>query len=211
MDNLIPLILFTVEIVSIFFYFFFKFKTIKYFSFGNTFPFEHNSNSTQFKVSIFTCLVFAVCSVLFYFTIYTNNFTNSYILIATISSLIISFLFFTLNVVNLVNLKAHFFLFSLFAALVTTQSVVMGFHSINAYTVDGKSWLFILLAVIFFIEAVMELLLVSPIFKFSFLMEVNQKNEEYKKPNFIRLAFYEWLYLFLFILNSFLLLIERSI
>ena len=116
-----------------------------------------------------------------------------------------------LNVINLVNLKAHFLAFSLLAALVTTQSVVMGFHSINAYKIDGVNWIFIALAVVFFGKAVIELLLVSPLFKFSFLMDVNKEEDVSKKPPFIRLAFYEWLYFLLFIINSFLLLVEKSV
>lgn len=211
MTDLMPLILFALSIILVCFYVFFKFRTIKKFSFARFFPYETNANSTEIRVSIFSLLAFSCCSIIFYFSIYSNNFTNNYVLLTSISAIAICVLFLTLNIVNLVNLKLHFFIFSLFAALETTQSVIMGFHSINAYHIDGANIFFIVLAVVFFIKAAMELLLVSPLFKFSFLMEVSAENDETKKPNFIRLAFYEWLYFFLFIINSFLLLVEKSI
>lgn len=211
MDDLLPLILFLIGIISIAFYVLFKCKTVKEFSFSNTFPFETDVRTHSIKVSLITLLIFTICSIFFYLTIYTKNFENSYVLLASISAFAICGLFFVLNLINLVNLKVHFFAFSLFAALITTQSVVMGFHSINAYQTNKDQWLFIVLAVVFFAKAVMELLMVSPLFKFSFLMEVEPKSNTLKKPNFIRLAFYEWLYLLLFIINSFLLLVEKSI
>lgn len=211
MNSVLPLILFTLAIITACFYVFHKFRTIKGFSFARFFPFESNGNSSEIKISLFSIVIFTTCSVFFYLNIYSINFTNSYVLLATISALLICGLFLGLNVINLVNLKAHFLLFSLLAALVTTQSVVMGFHSINAYNIDGNNWLFIVLAVLFFAKAGIELLLVSPLFKFSFLMEVNKEEDIAKKPPFIRLAFYEWLYFLLFILNSFLLLVEKSV
>ena len=129
----------------------------------------------------------------------------------SISAFIICIMFILLNIINLVNIRAHFLVFSVFAALITTQAVVLGFEAINAYKISGDGIGYIILAVAFFVEAIFELLLVSPVFKFSFLLELNHKDGTMKKPNFVRLAFYEWLFLFLFILNTFLLLVEKML
>lgn len=211
MTNTLPAILLLISVLAIGFYIALKFKTVKGFSFARTFPFEVSQRDGSFKVSIILVLIFAACSILFHFTIYTYYLTNSYILLTLISSLIICGLFFALNLINLVNLKVHFFAFSLFAALITIQSVIMGFHSVNSYMIDNSNGYCVALAVIFFIEAFFELILISPLFKFSFLMEIDTTNDTYKKPKFIRLAFYEWLYLLFFIINNFLLFVERSV
>lgn len=202
-------ILFLVSIFVITFYVFFKFKVNKEFSFASTFPFESNKNQTCIKVSLLTTFIFGIVNSLFYVDTYFKTFKNSYVIMATFSAIIICGLFVCLNIINLVNLKLHFFAFSFFAALVTTQSVILGFHAINAYKIDGVNVGFFVIAILYFIKAVFELLLVSPLFKFSFLMNVNKKEGTLEKPSFIRLAFYEWLYLFFFIVNGLLLLITK--
>ncbi|MCQ2087102.1 MAG: hypothetical protein MJZ37_03410 [Bacilli bacterium] len=202
---------FTIAILTFAFYILFKFKTNEGFSFARTFPFETNKTSNAIKASLVLTFIFSICSVIFFFTVYSSTFDNNYILLASISSFLICAFFIVLNLVNLVNLKAHFLFFSLYAALVTTQSIILGFHSIFAYKIDGVNILYIIFAVVLFVKALIELLLISPLFKFSFLNQVDIESGKTKKPDFIRLAFYEWLYLFLFILNAFILLIEKMI
>lgn len=211
MFDKLPILFFAISIIAITFFVFFKFKINKNFSFARTFIFECNNSSSAIKVSFVFSVVFSICSVLEYLNLYFYTFTNSYILLATIGTFIICIMYILLNLVNLVNLKAHFIVFSVFAALITTQSVVLGFQAINTYNIAGNGVAYIILAVFFFIEAALELLLVSPVFKFSFLMEVSEDKVTLKKPTFIRLAFYEWLFLFLFIFNTFLLLVEKIV
>lgn len=211
MVNAIPNILFLGSVFSIAFYVFFKFKMNKEFSFARSFPFESNKNPTAIKVSFLTTLIFSACAIFYYLDIYFKFFKNSYVVMAAISAIIICGLFVCLNIINLVNLKLHFIVFSLFAALITMQSVILGFHAINAYKIAGTNAGYIVIAVLYFANAFMELIMVSPLFKFSFLMDVSQDDGTLKKPKFIRLAFYEWLYLFLFVVNGFLLLIVKNV
>ena len=193
MINYLSIVFFVLSILAIVFYVYF------------------NRSNLEIRGSIITIAVFLICSVFYYLDVYFNSFTNNYLFFATISAFLICVLFLLLNIVNLVNLKAHFLIFSLYAALVTTQSVVLGFHAINAYKISGVNWVFIIFSVIYFGKALLELLLVSPLFKFSFLMDVSTGDGTMKRPAFIRLAFYEWLYLLLFIVNNFLLLIVKSL
>lgn len=211
MNNFLSPLFFFLALMFIVVYVVFKFRVNKEFSFARVFPFESNKTSLAIRISFILVFLFAICSIFFYLNTYFNTFQNSYIFIATICAFIICGSFLMLNLINLVNLKVHFIVFSMFAALVTTESVVLGFHAINAYKIDGVNWLFILIAAVHFIKALFELILVSPLFKFSFLMDVNVENGTLMRPKFIRLAFYEWLYLLFFIFNGFLLLITRMI
>ncbi|MCR5309667.1 MAG: hypothetical protein K6E21_06135 [Bacilli bacterium] len=211
MIKFLPTLLFFLSLGFVILYVALKFKANKEFSFANSFPFESNKTSLAIRTSFILIFAFSLCSIFFYLNIYFNIFKNNYILIATIATFAICILFLFLNIVNLVNLKVHFLLFSAFAAIVTTSSVVLGFHAINAYKIDSTIWMYIVVAVIHFIKALFELILVSPLFKFSFLMDVNVDDGTLKRPKFIRLAFYEWLYLFFFIINNFLLLIVQMV
>lgn len=211
MSNTLIVTWFCIALFAIVFYIAIKFKTNKEFSFARTFPYETNKTPATIRLSIITTLIFSICSVIFYFSIYSSTFDDNYILLASISAILICAFFISINLVNLVNLKSHFLIFSLYAALVTMQSTILGFHSIHLYKIDGVNVFFVVLTVIFFLKAVIELLLISPLFKFSFLNQIDIETGEQKKPAFIRLAFYEWLYLFLFIINSLLLLVEKFI
>ena len=211
MPNTLTALLFFLSFIFIVLYVVFKFKVNKEFSFARNFPFEANNSAAAIRVSFILVFLSSLCSIFFYLNVYNNTFQNSYIFIAMISCFLISVLFLMLNIINLVNLRLHFILFSLFAAIVTAESIDLGFHAINAYKIDGVNWLFILFAIIHFIKALFELILVSPLFKFSFLMEVNVDDGTMKRPKFVRLAFYEWLYLLFFIVNGFLLLLTSLI
>ncbi len=212
MNNFLSPLLFFLSFAFIVLYVVFKFKVNKEFSFARDFPFESNKSAFAIRTSFLLIFLSSICSIFFYLNVYFNTFSNSYIFIAALAAVLICVLFLMLNFINLVNLRLHFIVFSLFAALITAESIDLGFHAINAYKIDSDSnWLFILIAVMHFAKALFELILVSPLFKFSFLMEVNVDDGTMKRPKFIRLAFYEWLYLLFFILNGFLLLITRMI
>ena len=211
MPNTLTALLFFLSFIFIVLYVVFKFKVNKEFSFARNFPFEANNSASAIRVSFILVFLSSLCSIFFYLNVYNNAFQNSYIFIAMISCFLISVLFLMLNIINLVNLRLHFILFSLFAAIVTAESIDLGFHAINAYKIDGVNWLFILFTVIHSVKALFELILVSPLFKFSFLMEVNVDDGTMKRPKFVRLAFYEWLYLLFFIVNGFLLLLTSLI
>ena len=211
MNNALTPLLFFLSFIFIVLYVVFKFKINKGFSFARNFPFEANNSAFAIRVSFILVFISSLCSIFFYLNVYNNAFQNSYVFIAMLSCFLISVLFLMLNLINLVNLRLHFIIFSLFAAIVTAESIDLGFHAINAYKIDGSNWLFILFAVIHFAKALFELILVSPLFKFSFLMEVNVDDGTMKRPKFVRLAFYEWLYLFFFVLNGFLLLLTSVI
>ena len=211
MHSLPLVIYFVLALFSMCLYVFFKVRTNKEFSFLRTFPYESNKDSRAISATVVLSFLFAICSVLFYFHIYSGTFDSSYVLLATISAVIISICFVILNLVNIVNLRLHFLVFSIFTALVTTQSIVLGTHSLYLYKLDGVNVSFVVIAVVLFLKALIELLLVSPIFKFSFAMEVDKANGTMTKPKFVRLAFYEWLYLLLFIINTLILLIQRII
>ena len=211
MNNALSPLFFFLSFICIVLYVVFKFKVNKEFSFARVFPFESNKTSFAIRVSLLFVFLFSICSIFFYLNVYFGTFSNSYIFIATLAAILICVLFLMLNLINLVNLRLHFIVFSLFASLVTAESIDLGFHAINAYKIDGVNWLFILISGIHFVKAFFELILVSPLFKFSFLMDVNVEDGTMKRPKFVRLAFYEWLYLFFFILNGFLLLITRVI
>ena len=211
MNRFLSPLFFFLALLFVIVYVVLKFKLNKDFSFARVFPFECNKTSFAIKTSFILVFLFSVCSICFYLNVYFNAFSNKYILISTFCTFAICALFLMLNLINLVNLKIHFVVFSLFATLVTAQSVCLGFHAINAYKIDGVNWVFILIACLHFLKALFELILVSPLFKFSFLMDVNVEDGTLKRPKFIRLAFYEWLYLLFFIVNGFLLLITRMI
>ena len=211
MNNTLTPVFFFLSFAFVVLYVIFKFRVNKEFSFARVFPFESNKNANAIRISFLLIFLSSICSIFFYLNVYFGTFSNSYVFIGTIAAILICVLFIMLNFVNLVNLRMHFILFSFFAALVTAQSIDLGFHAINAYKIDGVNWWFIVIATIHFVKALFELILVSPLFKFSFLMDVNVEDGTLKRPKFIRLAFYEWLYLFFFIVNGFLLLITRTI
>ena len=211
MNKFLSPLFFFIALFFIIFYVAIKFRLNKDFSFARVFPFECNKTAIAIRVSFILVFLFSVCSVCFYLNVYFNAFSNQHILIATFCAFAICALFLMLNLINLVNLKIHFIVFSLFATLVTAESVILGFHAISAYKIDGVNWIFILIACVHFLKALFELILVSPLFKFSFLMDVNVEDGTIKRPKFIRLAFYEWLYLLFFIVNGFLLLVARMI
>ena len=211
MDKYLPFLFFFLALFAIIFYVFFKFKTNKEFSFARIFPFETNKSSLEIRVSLISLGVFSICSVFYYLNIYFKTFTNNYLFIASLSAFAICILFLLLNIVNLTHLKVHLLIFSLYIALVTTHSVVLGFHAINAYKISGVNVAYLVISILSFVKAFIELLLVSPLFKFSLLMDVNLEEGTIKRPAFIRQALYEWIYLMFFIVDGFLLLIVKSL
>ena len=141
MPNALTALLFFLSFIFIILYVVFKFKINKEFSFARNFPFEANNSGSAIRVSFLLVLLSSLCSIFFYLNVYNNSFQNSYVFIAMLSCFLISVLFLMLNLVNLINLRLHFILFSLFAAIVTAESIDLGFHAINAFKIDGGLYL----------------------------------------------------------------------
>lgn len=133
--------------------------------------------------------------------------TNGYILAATIAGILYSILVLAINFTPLKLLRFHFVMMVILFVSAFFTPMALGLTSFGIYQTTKEVFPIVLMIICFVVGLVMFALIMNPKLSFNIKMQVavdENGNEKYVRPNFITVAFSEWLMVLLLPANQIL-------
>ena len=122
--------------------------------------------------------------------------TNGYLIAATIAGIVYSILVLGIHFVPLKYLKFHFVVMIILFVAAFFTPMALGLTSFNVYQNTKNVFPIVIMVISFIIGLTMFVFVMNPKLSFNIKMKVavdEQGNEKYIRPNFILVAFTEWL------------------
>ena len=122
--------------------------------------------------------------------------TNGYLIATTIAGIVYSILVLGIHFVPLKLLKFHFVVMIILFVAAFFTPMALGLTSFSVYQNTKNVFLVVIMVISFIIGLTMFVFVMNPKLSFNIKMKVavdEQGNEKYIRPNFILVAFTEWL------------------
>ena len=132
---------------------------------------------------------------------------NGYILAATIAGIIYSVLVLGINFTPLKLLRVHFIVMVILFVGAFFTPMALGLTSFSLYQLNKQPYPLVLMILCFVVGLLMFVLIMNPKLSFNIKMKVavdEKGNERYIRPDFISVAFTEWIMVLLLPINQIL-------
>lgn len=211
MDNIyFQISLFTVSILFFIVFIFVRLKGDKDRKIFNTFPYEISGLKISNIFQLFPLIVSSICSITLCTTFIFGELPNNFLNCASILIMLSTIAFLFLSIINLSNLNFHLGVFSLHESLSFLTSLMIGFGGIRFFNISGTSNFYLIIAIVSFVFMVAKLIIILNGLKISLKLDKNE-NETLKRPSYVKMAFYEWLFKIFIFIDSLLLIIINMI
>ena len=133
--------------------------------------------------------------------------TNGYILAGTIAGIVYSILVLAMNFTPLKFMRVHFVVMVILFVAAFFTPMALGLTSFNVYQIGHKPFPLVLMILCFVVGLVMFVLIMNPKLSFNIKMKVavdEEGNERYIRPDFIPVAFSQWVMVLLLPINQIL-------
>ena len=121
---------------------------------------------------------------------------NGYIIAGTIAGIVYSILVLAINFTPLKTLRFHFVMMVILFVAAFFTPMALGLTSFSIYQTTKQIYPIVLMVICFVIGLLMFVLIMNPKLSFNIKMKVavdEQGNEKYVRPDFITVAFTEWM------------------
>ena len=164
----------------------------------NCFPYEFNfesklTDNVLGNVALIASMFLSMGLFALGLAFYQNN---GYIIAGTIAGIVYSILVLAINFTPLKTLRFHFVMMVILFVAAFFTPVALGLTSFSIYQTTKQVYPIVLMVICFVIGLLMFVLIMNPKLSFNIKMKVavdEQGNEKYVRPDFITVAFTEWM------------------
>ena len=164
----------------------------------NCFPYEFNFESKLTdnllgNVALIASMFLSMGLFALGLAFYQNN---GYIIAGTIAGIVYSILVLAINFTPLKTLRFHFVMMVILFVAAFFTPMALGLTSFSIYQTTKQVYPIVLMVICFVIGLLMFVLIMNPKLSFNIKMKVavdEQGNEKYVRPDFITVAFTEWM------------------
>ena len=164
----------------------------------NCFPYEFNFESKLTdnllgNVALIASMFLSMGLFALGLAFYQNN---GYIIAGTIAGIVYSILVLAINFTPLKTLRFHFVMMVILFVAAFFTPMALGLTSFSIYQTTKQIYPIVLMVICFVIGLLMFVLIMNPKLSFNIKMKVavdEQGNEKYVRPDFITVAFTEWM------------------
>ena len=168
----------------------------------NCFPYEFNFESKLTdnllgNVALIASMFLSMGLFALGLAFYQNN---GYIIAGTIAGIVYSILVLAINFTPLKTLRFHFVMMVILFVAAFFTPMALGLTSFSIYQTTKQIYPIVLMVICFVIGLLMFVLIMNPKLSFNIKMKVavdEQGNEKYVRPDFITVAFTEWMMMLL--------------
>ncbi len=164
----------------------------------NCFPYEFNFESKLTdnllgNVALIASMFLSMGLFTLGLAFYQNN---GYIIAGTIAGIVYSILVLAINFTPLKTLRFHFVMMVILFVAAFFTPMALGLTSFSIYQTTKQIYPIVLMVICFIIGLLMFVIIMNPKLSFNIKMKVavdEQGNEKYVRPDFITVAFTEWM------------------
>ena len=164
----------------------------------NCFPYEFNfesklTDNVLGNVALIASMFLSMGLFALGLAFYQNN---GYIIAGTIAGIVYSILVLAINFTPLKTLRFHFVMMVILFVAAFFTPMALGLTSFSIYQTTKQVYPIVLMVICFVIGLLMFVLIMNPKLSFNIKMKVavdEQGNEKYVRPDFITVAFTEWM------------------